>query len=221
MPIRVPLARTYAGSHYSMTHRSTVITRVHTDEGVVGEAYAGDEDAGLADIVRIVHDEIEPHLVGRDAFAVERCWELARPATYDILRDRRLGLVACAGVDTAIWDAIGKRLGQPLWRLWGGYRDRLQMISIGGYYGAGDDGIRAEIEELKGLGLAGLKLKVGGRSAGGGRGPLPRRACRGRAGLRPRRRRQPGLEPGRGDPLRPSRRGLRPRVVRGAVPVGE
>ena len=164
MPIRVPLARTYAGSHYSMTHRSTVITRVHTDEGVVGEAYAGDEDAGLTDIVRIVHDEIEPHLVGRDAVAVERCWELARPATYDILRDRRLGLVACAGVDTAIWDSIGKRLGQPLWRLWGGYRDRLQMISIGGYYGAGDDGIRAEIEELKGLGLAGLKLKVGGRA---------------------------------------------------------
>ncbi len=163
MPIRVPLARTYAGSHYSMTHRATVITRVHTDEGVVGEAYAGDEDAGLADIVRIVHDEIEPHLVGWDAFAVERCWALARPATYDILRDRRLGLVACAGVDTAIWDAIGKRLGQPLWRLWGGYRDRLQMISIGGYYGAGDDGIRAEIRELKELGLAGLKFKVGGR----------------------------------------------------------
>jgi D-galactarolactone cycloisomerase len=164
VPIRVPLTRTYAGSHYEMTHRSTVITRVHTAEGVVGEAYAGDEDAGLADIVRIVHDEIEPRLVGRDAFAVELCWELARPATYDILRDRRLGLVACAGVDTAIWDAIGKQLGQPLWRLWGGYRDRVQMISIGGYYGAGDDGIRAEIEELKRLGLAGLKFKVGGRT---------------------------------------------------------
>ncbi len=164
VPMRVPLGRTYAGSHYRMTRRSTVITRVHTEEGIVGEAYAGDEDAGLADIVRIVHDEIEPSLVGQDAFAVERCWELARPATYDILRDRRLGLVACAGVDTAIWDAIGKRLGQPLWRLWGGYRDRLQMISIGGYYGADDDGIRAEIEELKGLGLAGLKFKVGGRT---------------------------------------------------------
>ena len=66
--------------------------------------------------------------------AVERCWELARPATYDILRDRRLGLVACAGVDTAIWDAVGKALGQPLWRLWGGYRGQLPMISIGGYY---------------------------------------------------------------------------------------
>lgn len=164
VPIRVPLARVYSGSHYQMTHRSTVITRVHTEEGIVGEAYAGDEDAALEEIVRIVHAEIEPNLVGEDAFAIERCWELARPATYDILRDRRLGLVACAGVDAALWDAVGKRLGQPLWRLWGGYRDRLQMISIGGYYGAGDDDIRVEVAELRERGLAGLKLKVGGRS---------------------------------------------------------
>ena len=70
----------------------------------------------------IIRDEIEPRLAGADAFSIERCWELARPATFDILRDRRLGLVACACVDTAIWDAIGKALGQPLWRLWGGYR---------------------------------------------------------------------------------------------------
>ena len=40
----------------------------------------------------------------------------------------------------AIWDAVGKALGQPLWRLWGGYRDRVPMIAIGGYYdsAAGD-----------------------------------------------------------------------------------
>ena len=48
--VRVPLARTYKGSHYKMTHRSTIITRVHTASGLVGEAYAGDEDAGLAEI---------------------------------------------------------------------------------------------------------------------------------------------------------------------------
>src|SRR5947209_17886109 len=144
-----------------MTHRSTVITRVHTDEGIVGEAYAGDEDAGLDDIVRIVHTEIEPNLVGEDAFAIERCWELARPATYDILRDRRLGLVACAGVDAALWDAVGKQLGQPLWRLWGGYRSRLPMIAIGGYYNTGVD-LPAEVNALLELGVGGMKLKVGG-----------------------------------------------------------
>ncbi len=163
IPIRVPLARTYKGSRYKMTHRSTLITRVVTDDGLVGEAYAGDEDAGLAEIDRIIRKEICPPLIGEDAFAVERLWELARPATFDILRDRRLGLVACACVDTAIWDLIGKALGQPLWRLWGGYRNRLPMISIGGYYGPEAD-IEAEILDMKERGLAGMKFKVGGLS---------------------------------------------------------
>lgn len=49
-PVRVPLARVYRGSAYQMTHRSTIVARIHTDEGIVGEAYAGDEDASLAEI---------------------------------------------------------------------------------------------------------------------------------------------------------------------------
>ncbi len=40
IPIVVPLGREYRGSYYSMTNRATIITRIHTDEGIVGEAYA-------------------------------------------------------------------------------------------------------------------------------------------------------------------------------------
>jgi L-alanine-DL-glutamate epimerase-like enolase superfamily enzyme len=161
VPIRVPLGRVYRGSYYEMTHRSTVITRVVTGSGIVGEAYAGDEDAAMSAIQRIIDREIAPRLLGEDAARVERCWEIARPATFDILRDRRLGLVASACVDTAIWDAIGKALGEPLWRLWGGYRRSLPMISIGGYYGSATS-IEDEIADLRERGLAGIKFKVGG-----------------------------------------------------------
>jgi D-galactarolactone cycloisomerase len=158
--IRVPLARVYRGSNYHMTHRSTIICRVHTEEGVTGEVWCGDEDAGLTVIDEVIHREIAPALAGEDAFGIERCWELARPATSDILRDRRLGLVASACVDAALWDAVGKALGQPLWRLWGGYRSALPMIAIGGYYGG--PSIEEEIAALRELGLAGIKFKVGG-----------------------------------------------------------
>lgn len=159
IPLRVPLARTYRGSHYQMSHRSTIVVRVLTESGIVGEAYAGDEDGGLAHIDGIIRNEIAPVLIGEDAFATERCWELARPATFDILRDRRLGLVATACVDTAIWDAVGKALGQPLWRLWGGYRNAIPVISIGGYYGVKE--IASEVAELRERGIAGMKFKVG------------------------------------------------------------
>jgi D-galactarolactone cycloisomerase len=163
IPIRVPLARTYHGSGYKMTHRSTLVTRVITEDGLVGEAYAGDEDATLLEIDRIVREEIAPQIVGEDAFAVERIWQLSRPATFDILRNRRLGLVACACIDMAVWDLIGKALRQPLWRLWGGYRNRLPMIAIGGYYSPNAD-IEAEVLDLRERGLAGMKFKVGGLS---------------------------------------------------------
>lgn len=159
--VRVPLDRVYKGSHYRMTHRSTIITRIHTASGIIGEAYAGDEDAGLADINAIILNEIAPVLVGEDAFATERCWQLARPATWDILRDRRLGLVATACVDVAIWDAVGKALNMPLHKLWGGYRTQVPVITIGGYYAADAD-ITAEVRGLVDAQFAGMKFKIGG-----------------------------------------------------------
>jgi L-alanine-DL-glutamate epimerase-like enolase superfamily enzyme len=162
--VRAPLAREFRGSYYHMTHRVTLIARVHTADGIVGEAYAGDEDAGLAEIERIVLTEVAPAVTGLDALATERCWQAGYPATFDILRDRRLGLVALAVVDSAIWDAVGKALGQPLWKLWGGYRNRVPLIAIGGYYGEPVGAIADEIAAYKEMGLAGVKFKVGGSS---------------------------------------------------------
>jgi L-alanine-DL-glutamate epimerase-like enolase superfamily enzyme len=161
--IRVPLARTYRGSHYKMTHRSTVITRIHTASGLIGEAYAGDEDASLLEIENIIHDEIAPLIIGQDGSAVEKLWELARPATWDILRDRRLGLVACASIDVTLWDLMGKALDVPLWKLWGGYRSRVPVITIGGYYGSNLT-IKEEVEYLLKEEFAGMKFKIGGMS---------------------------------------------------------
>jgi L-alanine-DL-glutamate epimerase-like enolase superfamily enzyme len=163
IPIRVPLDRVYKGSHYQMTHRSTIITRIYTACGIVGEAYAGDEDAGLSEIDGIIHREIAPKMIGEDAFAIERLWEKARPATWNILRDRRLGLVATACVDVALWDAIGQALGTPLWKLWGGYRDSVPVLTIGGYYAADAD-ITAEVSGLVEAEFGGMKFKVGGLS---------------------------------------------------------
>ena len=163
IPIRVPLRQVYRGSYYQMTHRATILTRIHTEEGVMGEAFVGDEDHINDQIERVIRNEITPRLLGADAFATERCWELARPATWDILRDRRIGLVACAAVDTAIWDAVGKAVGQPLWRLWGGYRNRVPVIWTGGYYNT-DLTIPAEMAAAREAGVAGMKFKVGGRS---------------------------------------------------------
>src|SRR5207247_1022691 len=63
-----------------------------------------------------------------------------------------------------IWDAIGKFLNLPLWRLWGGYRDQMPVNIIGGYYGGDLDDIRREVEASKIAGYRGCKFKIGART---------------------------------------------------------
>jgi L-alanine-DL-glutamate epimerase-like enolase superfamily enzyme len=147
-----------------MSKRATLVTRLFTREGIVGEAYAGDEASTLAQISAVITEEIAPRLLGMNLMTASRVWAAAYPATYDILRDRRVGLVALASVDSAMWDAIGKALNVPLHVLWGGFRDRIPMIAIGGYYGEPLGPIEDEIESYRETGLAGVKFKVGGET---------------------------------------------------------
>lgn len=164
IPLKTPLPHVFRGSNYYMTHRCTIITRLHTDEGIVGEIYNGDELETQADLVKIIQDELTPLLMGRDIWNVEGCWEAMLPPTYDILRDRKLVLQAIACVDSAIHDARGKAAGLSLSRMWGGYRSELPIIVIGGYYREHKTlaDIGREMESYREQGFAGCKFKVGG-----------------------------------------------------------
>ena len=164
IPLRVELQRTFRGSGYAIDTRRTIITRVFTCGGIVGEAYLGDIDRGQAGIVEIIRDVLTPLALERDVLNVQGCWEAFFGATADIRRNRVLTMQAIACVDTAIWDAIGKRFGVPLYQLWGGYRDAVPVIVIGGYYAPSRQDIVREMESYREIGFAGCKFKVGGRS---------------------------------------------------------
>ena len=205
----MPLPRTFRGSNYFMTHRCTIITRIYTSEGIVGEVYNGDEFETQAEVVKIILDEIQPLLIGKDAFNIEGCWEAMRKPSYNILRDRKLAMCAQACVDSAMWDTVGKALETPLYKLWGGYRDRLPVICIAGYYEENKTlaDFGREMEQIKANGYAGCKFKVGGRTPEGGCRARAGRARRGRRRFHPSRRRQPGLDaPPGGRVLAPCRR---------------
>lgn len=160
--LRIPLDQVYRGSKYSMSNRCTIITRIFTHQGVVGEVYSGDTDDEQHIILKIINDELAPVLIGMDVFNCEACHEAMKPATYDILRDRAVVMQAIAAVDSAIWDTLGKALEMPLYRLWGGYQDRLPIIAIGGYYGQTPDELAREVEDYLGYGVIGMKFKIGG-----------------------------------------------------------
>ena len=160
--IRVPLDQVYRGSKYKMENRCTIITRIYTHQGVVGEVYTGDTDGEQPVIRKIIHEELAPAIEGKDVFEIEACWEAMKPATYDILRDRNMVMQAISAVDAALWDTVGKALELPLYRLWNGANKQLPIIAIGGYYGQTDAELAEEIENYRNYQVIGMKFKIGG-----------------------------------------------------------
>jgi L-alanine-DL-glutamate epimerase-like enolase superfamily enzyme len=72
-------------------------------------------------------------------------------------------MFALSRVDIALWDLLGKVVGQPVWRLLGGDRNRVEAYAAGGYYGH-EKGLRelaAEMERYLALGYRAVKMKVG------------------------------------------------------------
>ena len=162
--IEIPLARNFGGSTYAVLKRSTVVTRLRTDEGLVGEVYNGDNREHGRELVRLIHEELAPRLRGEDLFAVERIWDRLFALTH-ASRDRKTLMEAIACVDCAIWDLIGKARGRSVCALLGGRPgQRLPIISIGGYYREGKTlaDIGREMESYREAGMAGCKFKVGG-----------------------------------------------------------
>ena len=162
--LRAPLGRRFSGSGYSMDNRCTIVVRLTTADGIHAETYSGDTDEEQALIVGIIHDELAPAILGRSARDPEGAWRAMEPATNNILRDRGLALQAIAALDTAIWDALGRAAGLPLYRLWGAVADSLPISIIGGYYhldaAQTADTVRRCVEQ----GFGGMKFKVGGRT---------------------------------------------------------
>ena len=96
-----------------------VVVTIKTDDGLEGHGFAqkGRSVAqALADIVR-------PQVLGCDPFEYEKLWHKM------LDRDRwggGLPFNAYGAIDVALWDIVGQAVGQPLYRLLGGYRDRVR-----------------------------------------------------------------------------------------------
>jgi D-arabinonate dehydratase len=166
IPLRVKMERIATGSTLKLSHRCTILTRIHTDAGVIGECFNGNDDALQASVISMINEEMAPLLIGQSVASIEDIWSLTRKSTEPFLRDRRVALRAQSCIDSAVHDAIAKLVGLPINVLWGGAKKHIRVFALGGYYREKNDleGLAQEVEELKAFGIHGLKLKLGGKS---------------------------------------------------------
>ena len=93
-----------------------VIVRVTTTDGISG---LGGIALGSEAVARVVENQLAPLVLGCSPFDTELLWGKMYNSTVNIGR-KGLVLEAISGVDIAIWDVVGKALGQPVYNLIGG-----------------------------------------------------------------------------------------------------
>lgn len=175
--VRIPIEakRQHRSDFGRLQTFDSAIVRIETDDGLVGWG-EGKNAAGSAGVygtlVHLINNEIGPMLVGRHAGDISAIWDsiyngvrsdLAAGAGHAMpeLSRRGLTIAAISAVDIALWDILGKSLGQPVWQLLGGRKaERLPAYASGGWADAGGIGDQLNAY-IKSGGFKAVKMRVG------------------------------------------------------------
>jgi len=136
--VAIPQRRAYRSSWRRSGHGTTalqsVLVEIDTDEGITGIGESPVVWAGQADVTRALIAGVEHLVVGADPLETD----IIRRRLYAETGMAHLGTQgiswALSGIDTALWDIVGRVAGQPLHRLWGGaWRDRSAFYAERGF----------------------------------------------------------------------------------------
>jgi L-alanine-DL-glutamate epimerase-like enolase superfamily enzyme len=142
-----------------------LIVRIHTDEGITG---IGEVDSA-PEVVKAVFDAPHSHyiatglrhvLIGQDPFDIEGLWR--RMYLGSVYYGRRgAAMHAISGVDIALWDIKGKKLGKPVCDLLGDRkRDRVRPYASL-LMPDTEAAVAASVERLLAMGFTAIKLGWG------------------------------------------------------------
>jgi galactonate dehydratase len=144
--------------------RNFLIVKITTNDGVVGW---GDGTLGWKEfaVESLVHEFADRHLVGRDPFRIEDLWFRLYQVEHNT---GPVMFAAMAGLETALWDIVGKISGQPVVNLVGGrLRDRIRVYANGWYADMHDHPrLRERVQKVVGMGYTAMKFDpfgAGGR----------------------------------------------------------
>lgn len=141
-----------------------VVTEIETSDGYVG--YGESLAYGCSDTVKtLIEKTLKPLLISQDEELIEYLWDLMYKATLRFGR-RGIAIAGISGIDTALWDIMGKKAKMPIYKLLGGYKKKVKAYITGGYYSEKKDIERLKDEEayyVK-MGFKGIKVKIGGKT---------------------------------------------------------
>jgi L-alanine-DL-glutamate epimerase-like enolase superfamily enzyme len=152
-----------AQQRWSTKH--VVLVFVESSDGYIGVGESWTSGASPEALISTIEKDLAPQLVGKDVFLLRRFWDDTHRGT-DLSSRRGITLAALSGVDTALWDLIGKATNTPLYQLLGAARETVPCYASAGLYGR-DKGLTelsSEMLDYVAQGFTAVKMKVGGVS---------------------------------------------------------
>jgi L-alanine-DL-glutamate epimerase-like enolase superfamily enzyme len=127
--VSMELTEPYTIAYETVTSATNVFLRIRTNQGTVGYGCAAPDAAVTGETAgeteEVLNHVVRDDLKGSDPLRPVRLLERLKP----LLGDKPS---AKAAVDMALHDLLGKAAGLPLWKLLGGYRDRIRTsVTIG------------------------------------------------------------------------------------------
>jgi L-alanine-DL-glutamate epimerase-like enolase superfamily enzyme len=159
--LKVELDEPYAAGGRSVEANWHVLARITTDEGIEGFGYDVKQRADLVRAIAAATEELGQHIIGMDIMNPEAVWNHLA-ARGDWVGPGGFLHWAIAPLDIAVWDAAGKLIGQPIYKMLGGYRDGIPAYASDRlWYSLSLDELSESAENHAKNGFGGLKLRLG------------------------------------------------------------
>lgn len=128
-PVLLRLSEPYTIAYESVAEVTNIFIRMETNRGITGygcaapsEGVTGEKVEGFLDVIE---STIVPFLKGADPLRAARIM-------LRLKRHLKGKPSLLAAVDMALFDILGKTAGLPLWKILGGFRDRIKTsVTIG------------------------------------------------------------------------------------------
>lgn len=159
--VSIPLSVPYVFARGVMDSFDNVVVRIDTDEGIVGYGESAplfrSASGDSAFVAQEIGGPLGQLLIGCDPFDIE--WIVAK-----VLSNANGNVDCVAGLDVALWDIMGKALGQPIYRLLGGLCQESILVDFT-ISSATPEVMAEKALEVIGMGFQGVVVKVTGKSA--------------------------------------------------------
>lgn len=159
--VDLPLATPARTSIHDIRTVACLLLTLITDEGLRGEGYVFCFGVDKLKVLEALTRSLIPELIGQDPHMVERIWaDLFRRLNF--FGQKGISIIVMTAIDVALWDIIGKHANLPLYKLFGGCRDRVPTYASGGLWlGSPPDALAAEAKRFVAQGFRAVKLRIG------------------------------------------------------------